>query len=126
MKNLPRAILFGIPFVTVLYIFVNVSYLTVLSPLEIFQSSAVAMEWSRVVLGPAAFLMPIAVALSTLGALNGCMFTAGRQCYAAAREGHLPKVLSYVNFNNLTPLPALLFNTMLQQERDTYPKCCLT
>ncbi len=36
-------------------------------------------------LGPVDWLMPVAVALSTFGALNGCIFTAARQCLAAGR-----------------------------------------
>jgi L-type amino acid transporter 9 len=43
MKTLPRAILIGIPLVTLLYVGVNISYLTVLSPTDISRSSAVAV-----------------------------------------------------------------------------------
>ena len=53
-KNLPLAILLGIPLVTLLYVLVNLSYLTVMSPAAIVSSPAVAVAWSRPVLGPAA------------------------------------------------------------------------
>jgi L-type amino acid transporter 9 len=43
LKNLPLAILIGMPLVTLLYIGVNISYLTVLSPTQVFTSSAVAV-----------------------------------------------------------------------------------
>ena len=35
------------------------------------------------------------------------------QVYSAAREGHLPEVISYVNKYTLTPLPGLLFTGAL-------------
>lgn len=42
-RNLPLAILIGIPLVTVCYIFVNIAYFTVMTPIELLQSSAVAV-----------------------------------------------------------------------------------
>lgn len=42
-RNLPLAIIYGIPIVTVCYVLVNVSYLTVMSPTEILTSDAVAV-----------------------------------------------------------------------------------
>lgn len=42
-RNLPLAIIYGIPVVTFCYVLVNISYLTVMSPEEILNSDAVAM-----------------------------------------------------------------------------------
>ena len=42
-RNLPLAILIGIPLATVLYAFMNVSYFTVLSKAEFMASSAVGI-----------------------------------------------------------------------------------
>lgn len=42
-RDLPLSILIGIPLVTVCYVLVNIAYLTVLTPMEIMNSSAVAV-----------------------------------------------------------------------------------
>ena len=43
MKNLPRSILFSMPVVVVVYVLMNVSYLTVLSPQDLYNSESVAV-----------------------------------------------------------------------------------
>ena len=44
-RNMPLAIFISIPFITVVYILVNISYLTILSPSDIINSQAVANDW---------------------------------------------------------------------------------
>jgi len=73
-------------------------------------SDAVAVTFGNRMLGVFAWIMPLAVAISTFGSANGTIFAAGRLCYVASREGHLLDVLSFVHKDNLTPTPALLFN----------------
>lgn len=111
--NLPRAIIIGIPLVTVCYLLTNISYLTVMSKETLLQSPAVAATWGARVLGPAKFVIPIAVILSTFGAANGSCFSGCRLAYVAAREHHLPEVLSYVHIKKLTPLPSVVFSTLM-------------
>lgn len=41
------------------------------------------------VLGAWAWLVPLAVALSTFGSAHGTFFSGSRVCYVAAREGHM-------------------------------------
>ncbi|XP_011370158.1 B(0,+)-type amino acid transporter 1 [Pteropus medius] len=108
-RNLPLAIIIGIPLVTVCYILMNVSYFTVMSATELLQSQAVAVTFGDRVLYPASWVIPVFVAFSTIGAANGCCFTAGRLVYVAGREGHMLKVLSYISVKRLTPAPAIIF-----------------
>lgn len=42
-SNLPRALIIGIPLTTLLYVLVNISYFTVMSPAQLLASPAVAM-----------------------------------------------------------------------------------
>ena len=70
-------------------------------------------DWANIVLGPVSWLIPLSVAFSAFGALNGSLFTSGRVVYAASKEGHLPMVLSYISVDRNTPVPALLLNAVL-------------
>ncbi|KAK7481704.1 hypothetical protein BaRGS_00027077 [Batillaria attramentaria] len=108
-RNLPLAIMVGIPLTTVCYVLANVGYFAVMSKGEIIASHAVAVRWGDLMLGPMSWLMPVFVIVSTFGAANGVLFVSGRLSYAAGREGHFPKVLGYLNMKKLTPVPAILF-----------------
>lgn len=112
-KNLPRAIWVALPLVTVVYVLVNVAYLVVLSPSDILSSNAVAVAFGSEVLGPLKYSIPVFVALSTFGSLNGILFTSGRLFLAGAREGHLPPILSFIHVHAHTPVPALMITCLL-------------
>ncbi|XP_047467657.1 b(0,+)-type amino acid transporter 1 isoform X3 [Mugil cephalus] len=111
--NLPRAVVIAITLVTGLYLLVNVSYLTVMTPRELMSSSAVAVTWGNKVLGSWGWVMSVAAALSAFGSLNGTFFSGGRVCFVAAREGHMPDILAMAHVHRLTPSPALIFTTLI-------------
>ncbi|XP_019731708.1 b(0,+)-type amino acid transporter 1 isoform X2 [Hippocampus comes] len=111
--NLPRAVIIAISLVTGLYLLVNVSYLTVLTPKELISSNAVAVTWGNKVFGSWGWIMSLAAALSAFGSLNGTFFSGGRVCFVAAREGHMPDILSMAHVHRLTPSPALIFTTVV-------------
>ncbi|XP_034950844.1 b(0,+)-type amino acid transporter 1 isoform X2 [Chelonus insularis] len=112
-KNLPRSIMIGIPLVTVCYGLINLSYLAVMSPMEMIESEAVAVTFGNRILGVMAWLMPFSVAVSTFGSANGTLFAAGRLCFAASRQGHLLDCLSYVHIRRFTPAPGLIFHSLV-------------
>uniref|UniRef100_A0A8C5AQC4 Solute carrier family 7 member 9 n=1 Tax=Gadus morhua TaxID=8049 RepID=A0A8C5AQC4_GADMO len=112
-RNLPLAVLIGIPLVSACYVLVNVSYFTVMTTTEVLQSSAVAVTYGHRVLHPVSWIVPLFVVFSTFGSANGSCFTAGRLTYVAGREGHMVKILSYISLRRYTPAPALMFNGLL-------------
>ncbi|KAI5619776.1 B(0,+)-type amino acid transporter 1, partial [Silurus asotus] len=112
-RNLPLAIIIGIPLVSVCYVLVNIAYFSVMTPTEVLQSSAVAVTFGDRVLYPMSWVVPLFVVFSTFGAANGSCFTAGRLTYVAGREGHMVKILSFISLKYYTPAPALIFNALL-------------
>ncbi|KAL4630236.1 b(0,+)-type amino acid transporter 1-like [Arapaima gigas] len=112
-RNLPLAIIIATPLVSICYILVNIAYFTAMTPTEMLQSPAVAVTFGDKALQPFAWTIPLFVALSTLGAANGGCITCSRLSYVAGREGHLPKIISYISPKQYTPTPALIFNAFL-------------
>uniref|UniRef100_A0A8C4GUT9 Solute carrier family 7 member 10b n=1 Tax=Dicentrarchus labrax TaxID=13489 RepID=A0A8C4GUT9_DICLA len=107
-RNLPRAIYISIPLVTFVYTLTNIAYFSSMSPEELLSSNAVAVTFGEKLLGMFSVIMPISVALSTFGGINGYLFTSSRLCFSGAREGHLPSLLAMIHYKNCTPIPALL------------------
>ncbi|XP_060067753.1 b(0,+)-type amino acid transporter 1-like [Ylistrum balloti] len=112
-RNLPRASILGVIIAIIVYFLANISYLTVLGIEGVMQSRVVAFTWGETVLGPGGMLMTIAVLLSILGTANADLFGGSRILYAAAREHQFPEVLSYVSCKRCTPIPCIIFTTLL-------------
>ncbi|XP_071746334.1 b(0,+)-type amino acid transporter 1 [Lepeophtheirus salmonis] len=118
-RNLPLAICIGLPLVTILYVLTNISYLTVISPTELYEKDAIALLWARRVFNfwglenYAPIIMALFVAMSTFGSANGTLFSTGRLMYSVGRNGHLPRILSFIHINNLTPSVSLIFSSMI-------------
>lgn len=108
-RNLPLAISCSMVMVTIFYVLVNVAYYTMMSPAELLMSDAVAVTFANRALQGVSSLIPVLVALSCLGALNGGFFGAPRMLFVGAREGHWPQIFSMIHVRRHTPLPAVLF-----------------
>jgi solute carrier family 7 L-type amino acid transporter-like protein len=113
VRNLPRAIAISIILVTVVYVLTNVAFYTTLSVPEVLGSEAVAVTFAKVLYGPFAFLIPIFVALSTFGGVNGILLTSSRLFYAGACEGQMPEILSMIQISKMTPAPAVMISAFL-------------
>lgn len=121
VKNLPRAIAISCILVTVVYVLTNVAFYTTLSVPEVLGSEAVAVTFAQRMFGHFAFLVPIFVAMSTFGGVNGILLTSSRLFYAGAVEGQMPEILSMIQVNKMTPAPAVLvvvISYLLSREND--------
>ncbi|XP_033626493.1 cystine/glutamate transporter-like [Asterias rubens] len=107
-RNLPLGVLLSVGIVMVVYVMTNIAYFTVVSPQELLASKAVAVTFGERMYGPMLFIIPLAVALSCAGSINGSLLSDSRTTFAAAREGHLPRILAMIHIHKRTPMPAVL------------------
>ncbi|XP_078256658.1 Y+L amino acid transporter 2-like [Rhinoraja longicauda] len=123
-RNLPLAIVISLPLVVILYILTILSYYIVLEPNTVLTSDAVAVTFAEDTLGIMKWIIPMAVAISCYSSLNASIILASRLYFTAAREGHLPQILSMIHVTRLTPVPALIVNGVLSiiylSVRDVY------
>lgn len=91
----------------------NVAYMSVLSIPEMVEAPAVAVLFGEKILGPAAFLIPLGVALATFGCALSIQFGVTRLCYVASQDGHMLSSLSYVHVTRLTPSPAVVMQGII-------------
>ncbi|KAI2665550.1 Cystine/glutamate transporter [Labeo rohita] len=108
-RTIPLAIIVSMVTVTLFYVTVNVAYYTMMTANELLMSEAVAVTFASRALQGVAPAIPVLVALSCLGALNGGFFGTPRMFFVGAREGHFPAIFSMIHIRRQTPLPAVLF-----------------
>ncbi|MCA9088957.1 MAG: amino acid permease [Planctomycetaceae bacterium] len=86
-RNLPRALLYGLGFIAVLYISLNLAYLNILGFEGLKQAKAPAANVVQRVLGErASWVMSLVVMISSLGAIHGTMFAGSRLLAAVGRD----------------------------------------
>ncbi|XP_033633069.1 Y+L amino acid transporter 2-like [Asterias rubens] len=112
-RNLPRAIAISVCSVTVLYILTNLAYFTAMTPQELMASNTVVVMFGNKLLGRFAVIMPVFVALSTFGSINGSIIVYSRVYYVGSREKQLPSLLSMIHVKHLTPLPSIALMVLL-------------
>lgn len=113
VRNLPRAIGISIILVTVVYTLTNIAFYTTLSVPEVLGSEAVAVRFAEIMYGKFAIIIPIFVAMSTFGGVNGILLTSSRLFYAGACNGQMPEILSMIQVDKSTPAPAVIFCALL-------------
>ncbi|XP_042222290.1 LOW QUALITY PROTEIN: Y+L amino acid transporter 2-like [Homarus americanus] len=111
-RTFPLATGVSLSFLTVVYVLTNVAYFAVLSPQDVMSSTAVAVTFGQAAFGVMAWAVPVSVAISTLASLLRDLRLI-RMVFAGARRGHLPKTLSLINIKNCTPVPFIIFMTIL-------------
>lgn len=106
-KNLPRAIMISMIFIIVIYLVANVAYLGVLSPQQMTRSTAVAVTFAEHTMGVMQWLMPILIAISAVGTINGTVLSMSRLFFIGAQNNHMPLFMSMIQSTYLTPTTSL-------------------
>ena len=98
-RNLLRSLVIGMAAVGFLYVFANVAYLKVMTIPEIAATERVGADLATRTMGPiGGTFVSLAVLLSIIGAVNGCILTAARIPFAQARDG-----LFFARFGEVHP-----------------------
>ncbi len=109
-KNLPRSLFLGIGTVMVLYLLVNTAYLVQLSPQEMVENKAVAVQSMTNAVGiVGAVLVGLAIMISTFGNVSSQVLVKSRTWHAMARDGLFFRFLGNLSPTYRTPNRALIF-----------------
>ncbi|XP_012372786.2 solute carrier family 7 member 13 [Octodon degus] len=106
-ETIPKCIFTAFPVVTVLYLLVNISYMTVLTPREILSSDAVAITWTERVIPQLTWFMPFAISASLFSNLLINALGSSRVLHLAGQQGQLPLLFNTLNIHS-SPLIAVL------------------
>lgn len=108
-RNILRSLLLGLSVVTGVYLLLNASFLHALGPGGLAKSEAVAADVMSLWLGPTgARVVSALIVISTLGAVNGYIFTGARIYYALGTDHALFSLLGRWNPRFDVPINALL------------------
>lgn len=113
-RNFPRALVGGVAFVAIVYLFFNAACLKVLPLATVAGSAHVASDVVQHVAGSgAAAWITIAMVISALGSMNSSVLSGARPYYAMARDGIFFKIADGVHPKYRTPARALIFQGVL-------------
>ena len=108
-RNMLRVLVGGIVALTLLYLLVNLGYLTALGLAGMKDSKAVAADVVRLVAGDrGAVVVAIIVCLAALTTMNAAIFTGARTSYALGRDFPAFRMLGIWRSGGSTPANALL------------------
>ena len=108
-RNIPRALIFGVLAVMLIYLITNVAYFYALPAAAVASSNRVASEAAAQFLGDSGRdAVAAAAMISIFAALNGSLLSGARVPYAMARDKFFFAALGRVHDRYLTPHVALL------------------
>lgn len=107
-KDLSRAIIAGLSIITVIYVLINYTFLTVLPLHQLINNNNAAFQASMVLFGPlGGKLVTIGILISVYGAVNAFMLTGMRTPYILAQDNLLPYSNKIGKTNVHTGVPVL-------------------
>ena len=97
-RNLPYSIIFGIGFIAIIYVLLNLALLNVFTPQQIIDKGMFGVATELFGANGAKFIF-LGIMVSAFGGLNGMIMVSTRIPYALAIEGHLPKKELFAKVN---------------------------
>jgi APA family basic amino acid/polyamine antiporter len=112
-RNLPRALIYGVIGVILLYLGVNFVCVRVLGPAGLAANTTPATEvMSRAFGNAGTRLLAIAITVSTLGFLSQSVLTAPRVYFAMARDGLFFRSVAWLDARHHVPVVAILLQAV--------------
>ncbi|XP_075727978.1 large neutral amino acids transporter small subunit 1-like isoform X2 [Rhipicephalus microplus] len=108
-RNIPLAIAVSVTITSIMYLLTNIAFFVVLDTDTIVNADAVAVTFVRATWGQGmAHVMPLVIGLTVFGTTCANVVTSSRIFFAASRQGHLARVISYVHVDSSVPLVAMV------------------
>jgi basic amino acid/polyamine antiporter, APA family len=108
-KNLPRALVFGVVGIIVLYLTVNFVYVQALSPAGLAATSTPASQVMRMAFGErGAWIVAALIVISTVGFLSQALLSYPRLYFAMADDGVLPRRFARLNARTRVPVATII------------------
>uniref|UniRef100_A0A131Z1W8 Amino acid transporter n=1 Tax=Rhipicephalus appendiculatus TaxID=34631 RepID=A0A131Z1W8_RHIAP len=113
-RNIPIAIAVSVVITVIIYLLTNLAFFVVLDTDTIANADAVAVTFVRATWGQGmAHVMPLVIGLTVFGTTCANVVTSSRIFFAASRQGHLARVMSYVHVDSSVPLIAMVVRCLL-------------
>ncbi|XP_031232106.1 solute carrier family 7 member 13-like [Mastomys coucha] len=106
-ETIPKTLICGLSIVTVLYLLTNISYLAVLTSLEIISSDSVGVTWMSRVFPSMQWIISLLISAFLLGTASCGIVSASRLFYSASQEGQFPSIYSMLNDHH-SPVVAVI------------------
>lgn len=114
-KDLPKAIIFGLSLIIVIYLLINIAIINIMPLDQVISSKKAASDAAVILFGKGgASLIAAGILISIFGALNGYLMTGVRIPFAMAQDGLLPmsKTLGKVS-GKATPVNSFIMVGLL-------------
>ena len=110
-RNLPRSLLLGTALVTILYVGINLAYLTALPLAQLQGEVAVAQLAASAVLPSGEWIVTLLILVSILSSVTAMSIAGPRIYFAMSRQRLFPSWLGEVHLQKKIPLKAIWFQS---------------
>jgi len=113
-KNILRSLITGTCIVTLIYVVINFAFLHTLGIQGMMNSQSIASDVIRLSFGePGAMVISLLICLTSLGNINGLIFTNARVYYAMGQEHQLYSWLGHWNWKLDSPVRSLTLQAII-------------